>query len=71
MTRETRVLILLGVTTVAAFFMALMVLETLLAEAAQESMAAYTDPVPPWMAAQVQEEARRITKGEVTPDDAP
>jgi hypothetical protein len=29
------------------------------------------DLVPPWMAAQLQEEARRILTGEVIPDDAP
>jgi hypothetical protein len=29
-----------------------------------------TDLVPPWMAAQLQEEARRILQGEVMPDDA-
>ena len=30
-----------------------------------------TDLVPPWMAAQLQEEARRIVAGEVLPGDAP
>jgi hypothetical protein len=29
------------------------------------------DLVPPWMAAQLQEEARRIVAGEVIGDDAP
>jgi hypothetical protein len=68
MSRDTKFLILLVLLAAGAFLTAVYVLETLLAE--QEFIElVITDPVPPWMAAQLQEEARAITEG-VRPDDA-
>lgn len=77
MNQDTKIMMLLAAAALAAFLLALAVLETLLAEAEFVEFV-FTDPVPPWMAAQVQEEARGIIRdtpplvvqGEVLPDDA-
>ena len=69
MSRDTKILILLAAAALATFLAAVYVLELLLAEQEFTELV-ITDPVPPWMAAQLQEEARAIT-GEVAPDDAP
>lgn len=68
MDRDAKFLILLAAVALTAFLAAVYVLETLLAE--QEFIElVVNDPVPPWMAAQLQEEARAIIEG-VMPDDA-
>jgi len=61
MSRDAKFLILLAATAVITFALTVYVLETLLAEA-EFVQVVITDPVPPWMIAQLQEEARKITE---------
>lgn len=69
MSRDTKILILLAAAGLATFLAAVYVLELLL-DGREFIELVITDPVPPWMAAQLQEEARSITR-EVMPGDAP
>lgn len=70
MDRDAKFLILLLMLALGAFLAAVYVLEILLAE--QEFIElVVNDPVPPWMAAQLQEEARAILGEVPPPDDAP
>jgi hypothetical protein len=63
-----------GLLTMIAASLAVWVLAWALAELLRPEVLEVritADLVPPWMAAQLQEEARRIVAGEVIGDDAP